>query len=257
VHNPLQALCEIIGQLHDADGRIAIPGFYNRVRIWDRDERAYMAQTGPTEGEILHSAQVDHGWGESDFTLYERTTIRPSLSVNGIVGGYQGAGPKAVIPAQAVAKLNFRLVPHQDPKEIEQLFRQYVAGITPPTVRATVRTQFAAQPALLDRKHPAMQAAVRAYRHGFGAMPVFLRSGGTIPVVDMLYKALGIPTVLMGFALPDDRMHGPNEKFYLPNFFKGIATSICFLSEVRFSLQSMHELAETRLESGASITPGV
>lgn len=257
VYNPLQALCEIIARLHDAGGRIAIPGFYDRVRLWSEDERDYMAQTGPRDGEILRNAQVAQGWGEPRFTLYERTTIRPALTVNGIVGGYQGAGPKAVIPARAVAKLNFRLAPDQEPQEIDRLFRRYVAGITPPTVRVTIRTQLAAPPALIGRSHPAMRAAAVAYRRGFGAMPVFLRSGGTIPVVNLLHQALGIPTVLMGFALPDDRMHGPNEKFHLPNFFNGIITSICFLAEVGATPRSTRHLAKTRSEGKVTLSSGV
>ncbi len=257
VHNPLQALGEIIARLHDAGGRIAIPGFYDRVRIWSENERDFMSQNGPTDSEILRHAQVGCGWGEPYFTLYERTTIRPALTVNGIVGGYQGAGPKAVIPARVVAKLNFRLAPDQDPQEIDRLFRRYVADITPPTVRTTIRTQLAAPPALVDRNHPAMRAAAVAYRRGFGAMPVFLRSGGTIPVVNLLHQALGIPTVLMGFALPDDQMHGPNEKFHLPNFFNGIITSICFLSEVGLRLQPTYGVAEIRSKSIESASPGV
>ncbi len=232
VHNPLQALCEIIARLHDANGRIAIPGFYDRVRIWSKDERDFMRQNGPADSEILRNAQFGQGWGEPRFSLYERTTIRPSLTLNGIVGGYQGAGPKAVIPAWAAAKLNFRLVPDQEPQEIDELFRCYIARITPPAVRTAIRTQFAVQPALVDRNHPAMRAATVAYRLGFGSQPAFLRSGGTISVVTLLQLALGVPTVLMGFALPDDGMHGPNERFYLPNFINGITTSICFLSEV-------------------------
>jgi acetylornithine deacetylase/succinyl-diaminopimelate desuccinylase-like protein len=253
VQNPLQVLCEMVGRLHHSNGRIAIPGFYDRVRRWDEDERYYMAQTGPTDEGILRSAQVIHGWGESHFTSYERTTIRPSLSVNGILGGYQGAGPKAVIPAQATVKLNFRLVPDQDPKEIESLFRHYIAEVTPATVRTTVRTQSTAQPALLDRNHPVMCAAAVAYQRGFERTPVFLRSGGTIPVVNLLHGTLGIPTVLMGFALPDDRMHGPNEKFYLPNFINGISTSIHFLSEIGPRLKPagpVHGLGTTQARMG-------
>jgi acetylornithine deacetylase/succinyl-diaminopimelate desuccinylase-like protein len=137
-----------------------------------------------------------------------------------------------VIPARALAKCNFRLVPEQDPDEIDRLLRQYVAQITPPTVRAVIRTYLRAKPAVIDRGHAAIRAPAIAYRRGFGATPVFLRSGGTIPVVHLLREILGIPTVLMGFALPDDRMHAPNEKFHLPNFFKGIATSIWFLAEL-------------------------
>jgi len=232
VHNPLQALCEIIGKLHDAEGRVTIPSFYNSVREWSEKERASMAYTGPTDREILRDAQAVQGWGERGYTLYERTTIRPGLTINGIHGGYQGPGVKAVIPARAVAKLNFRLVPDQDPHEIERLFRRHIARITLPTVRSTIRTHLLAKPALVNRGHAAMRAAAVAYRRGFGSAPVLLRSGGTIPVVSLFQEMLGTPTVLMGFALPDDRMHAPNEKFHLPNFYRGIATSIWFLAEL-------------------------
>ncbi len=236
VHNPLQVLCEIIAKLHDANGRVAIPGFYDRVRRWScekaDEERAYMASVGPSDAQILQDAQAQKGWGEAGFTLYERTTVRPALTVNGILGGYQGPGVKAVIPSRAVAKLNFRLVPEQDPHEIDRLFRQYITRITPPTVRTMIHTSLVAKPALVSRNHQAMRAASIAYRKSFGATPVFLRSGGTIPVVNLFQEILGIPTVLMGFALPDDRMHGPNEKFHLPNFYNGIKTSIWFLAEV-------------------------
>ncbi len=236
VHNPLQALCEIIAKLHDAKGRVAVPGFYDNVRTWRcekaDEERAYMASVGPSDAQILQDAQAQKGWGEAGFTLYERITIRPALTINGIVGGYGGTGVKAVIPARAIAKLNFRLVPNQDPREIDKLFRQYIARITPPTVQAKVHTSLVANPALVSRNHPAMRAAAVAYRKGFGRAPVFLRSGGTIPVVNLFQEILGIPTVLMGFALPDDWMHAPNEKFRLPNFFNGIKTSIRFLAEI-------------------------
>src|SRR5262249_27386268 len=149
--------------------------FYDRVRRWSEAERDFMADSGPAAAQILRDAQVEQGWGERGYTLYERTTIRPALSVTGLVGGYQGPGVKAVIPARAVAKLNFRLVPDQDPREIDQLFRQHLARITPPAVRSTIRTVLTAHPALIDRQHPAMRAAARAYGHGFGALPVFLR----------------------------------------------------------------------------------
>jgi acetylornithine deacetylase/succinyl-diaminopimelate desuccinylase-like protein len=232
VHNPLQALCEIVASLHDADCRIAIPGFYDRVRRWGGAEREFMAENGPSDQQILRDSKAGRGWGERGYSLYERTTIRPSLSVTGVTGGYQGEGVKAVIPSRATAKLNFRLVPDQDPAEIERLFRSHIARITPPTVRTTVRSFLAARPALIDRRHPVMRAAARAYKHGFGASPVFLRSGGTIPIVNHFQELLGAPTALMGFALPDDRIHAPNEKFHLPNFYRGVATCIRFLAEV-------------------------
>lgn len=232
VHNPLQALCELIARLHHANGRIAVPGFYDQVRSWPVRERRFMAANGPADREILRNASSSLPWGESGFTLYERATIRPSLTVTGITGGYQGAGPKSVIPAHAKAKLNIRLVPHQEPGHIERLLRRYVSAITPPTVRSRVSAHPAAWPALIDRRHPAMRAAAAAYRHGYGVQPAFLRSGGTIPVVNLLQENLGIPTVIMGFGLPDDHIHGPNERLHLPTFLKAINTSISFLSEI-------------------------
>ena len=232
IHNPLQILCEIIASLHDKGGRVRIPGFYDQVRDWGPRQRAYMRTYGPGDAEILRNAGAEYAWGEPGYTLYERTTIRPALTVNGIFGGYQGTGPKAVIPNRAAAKFNFRLVPDQQPEEIEDLFRLHVARFTPSTVRSLVRRQSSAKPAVIDRRNTAMRAAVSAYRSGFGSTPVFLRSGGTIPVIALLQDILAIPTILMGFALPDDGMHAPNEKFHLPNFFNGIATSIHFLAEM-------------------------
>ncbi len=232
IHNPLQVLCEMIAQLHDHAGRINIPGFYDRVRRWDAKERAYMRRVGPSDEKILQDAGAVIGWGEYHFSLYERTTIRPAMIVTGLNGGYQGNGVKAAIPARALAKLNFRLVPDQDPQEIDHLFREYVGKIMPPGMLARIRTFTSSPPVLIDRKNPALIAAARAYHHGFGVAPVFLRNGGTIPVVNLIQEILHIPVVLMGFGLPNDRIHGPNEKFHLPNFFKGIETSSRFLAEV-------------------------
>jgi acetylornithine deacetylase/succinyl-diaminopimelate desuccinylase-like protein len=232
IHNPLQALCRILTTLHDRQGRIAIPGFYNRVRRWSQGEREYMARTGPSDGEILANAGAEKAWGELGYSEYERTTIRPAASINGIVGGYQGDGAKAAIPATAVAKLDFRLVPDQEPREIERLLRQHVARVTPPTVHSAVRILAAAPAALVDRRHPALRAAAFAYRKAFRVSPVLLRSGGTIPVTDTFQRVLGVPTVLMGFALPEDRIHAPNEKFHLPNFCRGIQTCVWFLRAV-------------------------
>lgn len=229
VLNPIQALCEIVASLHDEHGRVAIPGFYDRVRRVSMAERRAMARAGPPAAAILRDAGVRRGWGEPGYSLHERTTIRPALTINGITGGHQGPGGKGIIPARAVAKLSVRLVPDQDPREVGALVRRHVAGSTPPGVRAEVRVDRAARPVVIDRSHPAMRAAAAAYRYGFGRAPVFLRSGGTIPVVDLLQRALGVPTVLLGFALPDDRAHAPNEKFHLPNYVNGIATVIRLL----------------------------
>jgi acetylornithine deacetylase/succinyl-diaminopimelate desuccinylase-like protein len=232
VHNPLQALCEIIAGLQDPDGRVTIPGFYDKVREWSVKERQYMAQTGPRDADILHDATVSRPWGETGYNLYERITIRPALTLNGLSGGYQGPGIKTVIPATALAKLSIRIVPDQTPSDIERLFREHITQAAPPGLRVKVRTLAASHPAMVNRNHPALKAAALAYKRGFGAAPVFLRSGGSVPAASIFQKALGIPTVLMGFALPDDHIHAPNEKFYLPNFFRGIETSIWYLAAV-------------------------
>jgi acetylornithine deacetylase/succinyl-diaminopimelate desuccinylase-like protein len=251
IHNPLQAVCEIIAGLHDRKGRVAVTGFYDRVRQWGSRERINMRKTGPTDEKILNDAKAACGWGERGYTLYERTTIRPALTLNGITGGYQGEGSKAVIPSRALAKINIRLVPDQDPREIEAIVRKHIASATPPTVHSSVRTMLAAHPAVINRNHPAMRAASHAYMRGFGRAPVFLRSGGTIPVVNMFQGMLGMPTVLMGFALPDDRIHAPNEKFHLPNLYKGIVTCISFLAEVRESRLDKMAFAREAVESVA------
>lgn len=230
VHNPLQVLCEIIASLHDSDGRVTIPGFYDKVREWSAEEREYMQNTGPKDAEILRDAGVAQAWGETGYSLYERISIRPALTLNGITGGYQGAGIKTVIPAKVLAKISIRIVPDQNPREIEQLFRQHIARIAPSTVNVRMRTLAISNAALVNRNHPALRAASFAYQKGFGSKPVFLRSGGSVPAASIFQKALGIPTVLMGFALPDDRVHAPNEKFHLPNFYRGIETSIWYLA---------------------------
>ncbi len=232
IHNPLQALCEIIASLHDLNGRVAISGFYDSVRLPSRKARAYFAHVGPSDADILKDAGTAGGWGEPGFSLYERTTIRPALILNGISGGYEGPGPKSVIPAKASAKLSFRLVPDQDPREIGRLLRRHIAQVTPSSVRCQIRTGISACPVLIDSRHRAIQAAVVAYERGFHSKPVYLGSGGTIPVINTLQESMGIQPVLMGFALPSDGMHGPNEQFNLSNFDNGIQTSISFLAEM-------------------------
>jgi acetylornithine deacetylase/succinyl-diaminopimelate desuccinylase-like protein len=230
VANPLQALCEMVASLHDANGRIAILGFYDDVREWSDKEREYMAETGPKDQQILHDAHVSTDWGESGYSLYERVTIRPSLSVNGITGGYEGPGVKTVIPSRALAKISIRLVPDQNPKKIERQIRQHLESGAPAGMQVNMRTLGLALPAVVNRNHAALRAAAIAFQKGFGARPVFLRSGGSVPAASLFQGELGIPAVLMGFALPDDGAHAPNEKFHLPNFYRGIETSIWFMA---------------------------
>jgi acetylornithine deacetylase/succinyl-diaminopimelate desuccinylase-like protein len=238
VHNPLQVLCEIIAGLHDRGGRVAIPGFYDLVRQPTGRERDLLRKTGPGDEQILHTAAVTSGWGDNRYTFYERVAVRPSLTINGISGGYAGPGGKGVIPSRALAKLSFRLVAEQDPEEMKALFRAHIARITPATVASVVHFHGSSWPAVVDRRHPALRAASLAYEKAFGRRPVLLRSGGSIPAVSIFQQALGIPTVLMGFGLPGDCIHAPNERFHLSNFYQGIETSIWFLNGVTRALRS-------------------
>ena len=230
VPNAVQILCEILARVHDKEGRITIPQFYDRVLPVTPEVRENAATHGPSDERFLSDAGTALAWGEPSYTLFERSSLRPAFTINGIRGGYQGPGGKGVIPAVASAKVSFRLVPGQDPQEIDTLFRRYFRKIAPPGIRLVIRTRSRANPAFMDPHHPVTRAAAWAYRQGFGATPVFLPSGGTIPVVNSLKEILGVPVVLMGFALPNDRMHAPNEKMYLPNFERGIATSIWFMA---------------------------
>jgi acetylornithine deacetylase/succinyl-diaminopimelate desuccinylase-like protein len=248
IHNPLQALCEIIAGLHDDQNRVAIPGFYDDVVECSDKERAYMERTGPSDEKIRQAAELEHSWGEPGYTLYERTTTRPALTVNGMVGGHTGAGHKASIPTRAIAKLSFRLVPNQEPAKIGRLFRNRIADLAPPTVRVCARTLSPIRPALMDRSHPAMKIAAFAYKKGFGTSPVFLRSGGSIPVINALQDDLDIPVVLMGFGLPDDHIHGPNEKFHLPTLFHAIDTSIWHLAASAAGAERASKQPEHRVE---------
>ena len=228
VANPLESLCALLASLHDEHGRVAVARFYDRVVPLSPAERDLMARNGPSDAELLRSSGSAAA-GEPGFTLYERSTARPSLSVTGVAGGYAGAGAKAVVPARAVAKLDVRLVPRQDPRTIEQLIRRHVA--THARVPTSVSVIAASPPARSDLTHPLLQAAAAAYARGFGRRPALVRSGGTVPVVAMLQERLGVPTALLGFGLPEDRMHAPNESAHLPTFARAIETCIWFLHE--------------------------
>jgi acetylornithine deacetylase/succinyl-diaminopimelate desuccinylase-like protein len=253
IHNPIQALCEIVAKLQDENGRIQIPGFYDRVRLPDAGERRYLSRVADKDNEILKDARAKIGWGEQEFTLYERTTLRPALSVASISGGYQGKGMKAIIPSKALAKLNFRLVSDQKPEEIAQLFCKQIARLTPPTVRSFVKMQSAVKPVVFNPKNQFTTAAISAYRKGFGNRPVFVRSGGTIPAVSAVQELLDIPVMMLGFALPEDNWHAPNERFYLPNFFRGIAAGIWFLDEIAGTRNNKHGVAPNYSRDAADI----
>ncbi|HEV8559449.1 MAG TPA: M20/M25/M40 family metallo-hydrolase [Actinophytocola sp.] len=249
VHNPITALCALIGTLHDTDGAIAIPGFYRHVRELDPDERAAVAMAGPTDRAVLDRAGVTRGRGERGFTAFERTTVRPALDVHGITGGHQGPGNSSIIPPSATAKLGLRLVPDQRPDEIAAMLRRHVARQVPGGIRARLRITGRTPPVRTDPTHPAVDAAIRACERGYGATPVLVPSGGTIPAVGQLATTLGVETVLLGFALPGDGSHGPNERAHLPTLFRAADTCVWLL----------HELAAQDLATGdwfsASRTP--
>jgi acetylornithine deacetylase/succinyl-diaminopimelate desuccinylase-like protein len=231
IHNPLQALSELLAGLHDRTGRVAVPGFYDRVRRPSERERRVMAAAAPSDAAVLRQARSRRGWGEPGWSLHERTTMRPAVTVNGLEGGYQGPGVKSVIPAVARAKLGIRLVPDQDPLDVERLIRRHLVRVTPPTVHTEIQTRSRVPPELFDAAPPVMEAISAACLRGFGTEPAVLRSGGTIPAAGMLHRMLRIPVVLLGLALPDDRAHAPNERFHLPTLWQGIDTSIWFLLE--------------------------
>ena len=232
VYNPIQALAEIIVGMKDAHGHITIPGFYDRVRPINDEERQSLAEVPFDEAAFREETGIPSTWGEEGYSVLEQICARPTLDCNGIWGGYTGDGSKTVLPSKAAAKISMRLVPDQDPDEIAELFRAHVMHVAPPQVQVNVRSLHGGKPAMVDRNRPEMQAAAAALERVFGRQPVFTREGGSIPVVTTFKNVLGVSTVLMGLGLPDDNLHSPNEKMYLPNFYRGIQASIHFMDEL-------------------------
>ena len=233
LHNPVQALTEIVSKLHDETGKIAVPGFYDDVATVPDEERAMLNRMPITQEDWSNYMGDLPDYGEADYTLLERSTIRPTLEVNGIAGGYAGAGFKTVIGAKAIAKLSCRLVPNQDPQRVWECIESYIKAITPDTVRSEIKLLDKADPVLTDMHHPALQAAVRAYGQCWPDSEVLLtRIGGSIPVVSDFQSILNAPVVLPGFGLPDANMHGPDENFYLEMYRHGIDTIISFMHEI-------------------------
>ncbi len=226
VENPLNAMAKILAALRDDHGRVTIPGFYDDVRLLTEAERAAINESGLTEQAALAETGAPALWGEAGYTVAERVGVRPTLDVHGIKGGFIGAGQKTVIPAVASAKVSMRIVPDQQPQKIARLFTEHIQRLTPKTMTVTVETLSSGDSAVVDLDDPAVEAAAAAYEQAFGRRPVYLREGGTLPIVGLLNKVLQIPVVMMGFGLPDDGLHAPNEKFYLPNFYRGIETVI-------------------------------
>jgi len=232
VANPLNALAVILASLKGPDGRIEVPGFYDAVRPLADWERAEFAKLPFSEAEFQSSLGVPSLEGESGYTTLERKWARPTCDVHGLYGGYQGPGPKTVLPCRAGAKLSFRLVPDQDPKEVARRFRQHVAAVCPPGVTFEVIEHSGAPAVLVAVDTPGVRAATRAVAAGFGKAPVFIREGGSIPVVGLFKTELGVDTLLLGWGQNDDNLHGPNEKFALADFHRGIKASAYLLAEL-------------------------
>ncbi|HTY35570.1 MAG TPA: dipeptidase [Bacteroidota bacterium] len=232
IHNPIQALSEMIASLHDKNGRITIPGFYDDVRPLSKAERSSFKKLPWSDRKYAKSLGVKELYGEKGFTSLERLWARPTLECNGIWGGYTGEGAKTVLPSKAYAKISMRIVPDQTSDKVAKLFERHLKKIAPKTVTVDVRTLHGGEPAITPIDSPGVQAAVAALHKGFGKKPLYQMEGGSIPIVVQFKKLLGIDTVLLGFGLPDGNAHAPNEFIVLDNFFGGIKTCLHFYDQL-------------------------
>ena len=224
VANPINILCKMIASLHDENNHITIPGFYDNVTELSAEERAEMAKAPFSLDEYKAALQLGDVHGEAGYTTNERNSIRPTLDVNGIWGGYTGEGAKTVIASKAFAKISMRLVPNQSSAEISQKFQKHFESIAPASVKVTVRPHHGGEPVVTPSDSVAYRAASRAFEQTFGKKPIPVRSGGSIPIVAMFKTELGLDSVLMGFGLDSDAIHSPNEHYGVFNFLKGIET---------------------------------
>lgn len=231
VANPINILSEMIAKLQDEDNKITVPGFYDKVEVISQEEREEMARAPYNEENYKKALDINAVHGEKGYTTRERGSIRPTLDVNGMWGGYTGEGAKTVIASKAEAKISMRLVPHQDPDEITKLFKDYFESLAPEGVKVIVKPHHGAQPAVTPIDSSGYIAASNAMEKSFGIKPIPLRSGGSIPIVALFEEVLGLKTVLMGFGLDSDAIHSPNENYGLFNFYKGIETIPYFYDE--------------------------
>lgn len=228
VHNPAQALCELIAGMHDGEGRVTLPGFYDQVRPIAEEERRELARLPMDDAYYQGQTGAPQVWGEAGYTASERVGARPTLEVNGLLSGFTGTGTKTVLPAYAMAKISSRLVPDQDPEKINQSMLQYLTERAPQSIRWDL-TFFGGGPASITDPHiPAAEALAKALEQVWGKRPVYKREGGSIPIVHDMQETLGVPSVLTGFGLPDDNLHAPNEKVHLPTWYKGIDALVHF-----------------------------
>jgi len=231
VANPVDALTRMIAALHDGERHVSIPGFYDKVRELQDREREAFAGLPYDEAEYMKDLEVEALEGEKGFTALEQLWARPTLEVNGIWGGYAGEGAKTVLPAEAGAKISCRLVPDQDPDEIADLLEKRLRDLAPPGVSLKFVRHHGGKPFLAEPDDPFVEAGGRAIEKAFSKRPVLVRGGGSVPVTETFQTVLGVPCVMMGVGLPDDRLHSPNEKMDLDQFHKGIEAAAWFLEE--------------------------
>lgn len=224
VLNPIQALAEIIAGLHDRNGRVTIPGFYDHVRKLSAQERTAFKKLPWSDKSYARDLDVRELYGEKGYTTLERLWARPTLECNGIWGGFTGEGAKTVLPSRASAKISMRIVPDQTAGRIARLFERHIKSLAPKSVRMTVRSLHGGEPAITPIDSAGVRAAVIALERGFGKKPLYQREGGSIPIVVQFKKILKIDTVLLGFGLPDENAHAPDEFLHMPNFYGGIRT---------------------------------
>jgi acetylornithine deacetylase/succinyl-diaminopimelate desuccinylase-like protein len=232
VANPANVLAETIARLKTPEGRVTVPGFYDDVADLSEDERAGIGQLTFDEPAYLEALGVPATFGEAGYSTLERQWARPTLDVNGIFGGYMGEGAKTIIPAAAGAKISMRLVPNQDPDKIADAFEAYIKELVPDTVRCRVVRHAGARATVVPLESDYMAAARRAIKAGFGVKPVMIRAGGTIPVVEVFKRKLGLDTLLLGFGQLDDGAHSPNESFRLVDFHHGCLSAAHLLDEL-------------------------
>jgi acetylornithine deacetylase/succinyl-diaminopimelate desuccinylase-like protein len=228
VANPINILCEMIAGMKDKDNKITIPGFYEDVAEVSKEERAKMSQVPFDLEEYKKELDINDVHGEKGYTTLERVSIRPTLDVNGIWGGYIGEGAKTVLPSKAFAKISMRLVPNQSSKKITELFSKYFESVAPKGVKVKVKPHHGGEPAITPTDSIAYKAASKAFEEAWGKTPVPMREGGSIPIVSLFEKELGLKTVLLGFGLDEDAIHSPNESFRVYNYIKGIETITLF-----------------------------
>jgi acetylornithine deacetylase/succinyl-diaminopimelate desuccinylase-like protein len=228
VHNPAQALIELIAGMHDENGSVTLPGFYDPVRPVSAEEHADMAKLPQDETFYLEQTGVPRLWGEPDYLPVERVGARPTLEVNGLLSGYTGEGSKTVLPAKAMAKISCRLVPDQEPHEVHKQLLAYMEANAPKTIKWEVKLLNTGPTAIADRDLPAIKSMAQAMEAVWGVQPLFKREGGSIPVVAMLQKNIGAESILFGSSLPEDNVHAPNERLHLPTWYKEIDAIIHF-----------------------------